>query len=102
MKRPWAIPLAATLLGCALVSRANAEDCKVDGWRHYEDPLGIIAIDGSTTCECGRVHIRAYDGDRFIGADTAFVEGYKFSARIPQAPMPSQMKIKTTVEARPC
>jgi hypothetical protein len=102
MLRSSAILLAATLLASVVTSGAKADDCEVDAWRHYADLAGGISIEGSTTCQCGRVYLRAYDGERFIGADSASVRGYTFRAWIRDVPKPSDLNIKATVESSPC
>lgn len=103
MKRLCAIPLATAFFACALVvSAANAEDCIVHSWKPSHHIAGGVWVDGRTTCECGRVHIRLFDGDSFIGGALTEVRYYTFKAWIKGAHMTSQMTIKATVDTEWC
>ena len=100
--------IVAACVSVGSVTAATAEEeCKVEGLRHsLHKNNHYLEIQGSITCRCAKVIIRAYDGDKFIGTSTfpAFAEGYAFSTFITDlAAEPSAaLNFKTDVTPMTC
>jgi hypothetical protein len=92
----------ACLISSGLIAGASADECKIEGLRHYFVGT-VLIIDGSTSCKCGRVTIRAFKGDKFVGADTtAFTKGYAFMGMIDQVPISPNLSFKTSIREETC
>ena len=57
--------------------------CEIDEFRHLHDlESGYLTIEGTATCETGRLVLRAYAGlgdkKKLIGVARARIEGYVF------------------------
>ena len=83
MKRKGWIVLASVLVGwlwCAPAWTCDDQGgkCKVEDWRWYSSSAGILMIEGSTTCDKGRIRFRLYEGTgdkrKFIGVDSGSIE----------------------------
>lgn len=92
---------------CLLTSGALACDdhvgaCEIEDWRHdYVSVMQALRIEGVATCDAGRVRLRLYDGEgdarKFLGVETAFIEGHIFTAIKLQAPKPKALSIKYSI-----
>ena len=65
----------------------DAGKCSVEDWRYtYTAGLLVLTIEGSATCETGRIRVRAYDTSdgtsKFMGVAQTAIEGYIFSATV--------------------
>ena len=97
----------ALLSGLAVgaVGPAQADECSIEDWRFRHSAGRTLWIEGATTCEKGRIRIRAYDnsGDAldFIGVAEGVVEGYIFEAYINDvSEKPESVDIKYSIEVR--
>ena len=76
----------------------------VEDWRWYEAISGMIKIEGSATCDKGRIRIRAYDkegdGQQFLGTAQGLVRGHAFSATILDVVKPDSLAIRYSIEPR--
>ena len=61
---------------------AAGEGCAVTDWTAAESSIGGVKLSGAASCKAGLVTIRLYDGDRFVGAGQAVIEGFAFQAYI--------------------
>ena len=104
----FALAMVALMLATwAVPARA---DCQIEDWRWNYDFPGLVAnkgftsslaINGTTTCEEGRITIRAYDGEQFIGATSTLIRGYVFDVLITNVhESPRSLKIKHTIKQR--
>ena len=64
----------------------------------------MVTIEGSTTCEKGRISIRAYDtsdgSSKFMGVANSTVNGYIFKALVTAIyEKPASMEIKHSIES---
>ena len=108
MRRVDRLTALALLSGLAVgaTGSAHANECSVEDWRYnHVASLQNVRIEGSTTCEKGRIRIRAYDtsGDspKFLGVATGVVQGYIFETYVEDIPEnPESMEIKYSIEVR--
>ena len=80
----------------------SAGACQIEDWR-WSYPTGRwILVEGTTTCETGKIIIRAYDeSGEFVGTGTDYFEGYAFKAYIDDVPRaPQSLAIKHTIKLR--
>lgn len=78
----------------------HAGKCKLDAWRaRYVESMGTIFLDGSATCDRGRVIIRMYDGDKFLGVLSRHIEGHAFRGTADVAAF-TDLKIKYSIDPR--
>jgi hypothetical protein len=75
-----------------------AENCKVEDWR-FENRSSFISIEGTTTCASGQIFVRAYEGDKYLGNATAYIQGYTFTALITGARAKPLNQIRDRVNA---
>ena len=81
---------------------AVANSCKVEDWK-WSTPLpNILQIEGVATCEAGQIILRLYEGEggKFLGVDTAYIEGYAFQSIATGIPRPSALYIKYVIKGR--
>lgn len=79
-----------------------ADSCKVKDWK-WSTPLpGALKIEGVATCESGQIILRLYEGKggKFLGVDTAYIEGYAFRSLSTGIPKPSALHIKYVIKGR--
>ena len=99
--RATVIALAAGFLAS---SPALAEECKIEDWKaDYQSMMKALTIEGVTTCKTGRMQLRLYDGEgdtrKFVGVETAFIEGHIFETIIMPTEKPNALSLKYTIEA---
>ena len=96
--------LTMAMAACTLAAgAASAEECAVEDWRHsYIAVMQALTVEGVTTCKAGTIQLRLYDGEgearRFIGVETAYIEGYIFEAILLQAEKPEALSIKYNID----
>ena len=89
--------------GGALACDDHVGTCKVEDWKPtYTGMMKALQIDGVATCDKGEIRLRLYDGEgegrKFIGVETAYIEGHIFTAiKIPVA-RPRALSIKYSIE----
>jgi len=93
-------------LAAGAVGSAQADECTVEDWRYnHVASLQKVKVEGSATCEKGRISIRAYDGSGdaqvFMGVASGVVRGYIFETYLDDIPEnPESMSIKYSIEVR--
>ena len=64
--------------------------------------MQAVTIDGVATCDAGKVRLRLYDGvgdtRKFIGVETAYIEGHIFKAILLQVERPKALAIKYSIQ----
>ena len=74
--------------------------CELDAWRaRYAESMGTIFLDGSATCDRGRIIIRMYDGDKFLGVLSRHINGHAFRGTADVAAY-SDLRIKYSIDPR--
>ena len=71
--------------------------CKLEAWRANKAGSSMLMIDGSATCDKGSATIRLYDGDKFLGVATGFVEGHALQAVATGIPAYQALGIKYSI-----
>lgn len=61
---------------------AAREACAVTDWSAANSSIGAVKMTGAASCKTGLATIRLYDGDRFVGAEQAVIEGFAFQAYV--------------------
>lgn len=102
--RGIALAVAALLAsGSALACDDHTGKCEIEDWKHtYTGMMKALQIDGVATCDKGRLRLRLYDGQgdarKFVGVETAFIEGHIFTAIKLQVEKPRALSIKYSIE----
>ena len=80
----------------------SAGACQIEDWSWSYSRALILTLEGTTTCETGKIIIRAYDeSGEFVGTGTDYFEGYAFRAYIDDVPRaPQSLAIKHTIKLR--
>ncbi len=77
-------------------------DCKVEDWRWYAPMENMLMIEGSTTCDKGRIRLRLYEGTednrKFLAVDSGFIRGHTFKALISNIKKPKSPSIKYSIK----
>ena len=80
----------------------SADACQIEDWRgRYMELLKALYIEGTTTCETGKITIRAYDGNgEFVGTGRDFIEDYVFTIGPIMGILqkPHSLEIKSTIK----
>ena len=105
MKR-IALVAVALLVGTetAIACDDHVGKCEIEDWNHtYTGTMEALQIDGVATCDEGKVRLRLYDGEgdarKFLGVETAYIEGHIFKAiKLPVA-KPKALAIKYSIQA---
>ncbi len=83
----------------------SEDACQIEDWRgHYMELLKAVSIEGTTTCETGKITIRAYDGNgEFIGVGKDFIEDHVFTIGPIMGILqkPRSLDIKSTIKRNP-
>ena len=81
-------------------TRPQRQSCQIEDWRWSYKRFKAVTVNGTSTCEEGKITIRAYDENgRFIGADYNAVRGYSFTMTFFNIPVsPRSLKIKYTIK----
>ena len=92
---------SAVLFTCSIFSALLLAEsqCVLEDWRYHHEPiLHLLTIEGATSCATGTIHIRVYEGEKFIGVATGFIEGFTFVADVMQVKQnPEKLSIKYTI-----
>ena len=104
MKKLTLAALALCLVpGIALACDDHIGKCEIEDWKHaYSGSLEALYIDGVATCDEGKIRLRFYDGEgkarKFIGVDTAYIEGHIFQATKFRVSKPRVLSIKYSID----
>ena len=76
--------------------------CQIEDWRwQYVEFYKVVSIEGTATCETGKITIRAYDGNgEFVGTGWGFIEGHVFTITpiMDILRKPRSLNIKSTID----
>ncbi len=92
--------------GVAVACDDHNGPCKIEDWRSmYHPSLQIVVIEGTTTCDTGRVTLRVYDEARdespFVGIAETFITGHTFQASIMSVgKKPASVSFKANIEGQ--
>ena len=94
---------AALASGGALACDDHVGKCEIEDWRaDYTAVARALTIDGVATCNAGTVRLRLYDGEgdsrKFLGVETAYIEGHIFTAIRLGAEKPRALSIRYSIE----
>lgn len=76
--------------------------CTLDAWRSsHIASLSAVKIEGSATCNEGRVNIRLFDEGKFLGVADGYIEGHVLQVYADDMPTkPKALTIKYSIEPR--
>jgi hypothetical protein len=82
------------------VTGDSKDGCKIEDWS-YTEKADNIYINGSTSCEKGKLTYRLYDGKthKFIASNFTYIEGFAFQSYT-DGVVPSSLEIKYTIDIR--
>lgn len=93
-----AIPMC---LGSALACDDHVGTCEIEDWR-WQNAMGMLSIEASTTCDTGMAHIRLYEDSgsepRFLGVAQGFIQGHVLSAFATDIDKPKSLSIKYSID----
>ena len=82
-----ALGVFVCLVSAPLVASAQdrSGECELEDWRYWHsDVMSSLAVEGSVTCESGKIVLRLYGGTEenktFLGVADAYIDGYAFTA----------------------
>ena len=77
-------------------------DCKIDAWKFEKTSSQYITIDGTTSCNRGKLVLKVYDGDssQYIGNDTTYINNGIFKSLIRTSLNPNKIKVNFTIIKR--
>ena len=98
-----ALAVGAFSAGTALACDDHHGVCEIEDWAYtYTGMMEALQIDGVATCDTGRIRLRLYDGEgdakKFVGVESAFIEGHIFTAIKLQVAKPTALSIKYSIE----
>ena len=93
-----AVPLS---IGSALVCDDHLGTCEIEDWR-WQNAMGMLSIEASTTCDSGLAQIRLYDNGgaepRFLGIAQGFIQGHALTAFATDIDRPKSLSIKYSID----
>jgi ABC-type transport system involved in Fe-S cluster assembly fused permease/ATPase subunit len=77
-------------------------DCKIEAWKFQKTSSNYITVDGTTTCNNGKLVLKIYDGDSkdYIGNDTTYINNGTFKSLIRTSVNPNSLEVKFTIIER--
>lgn len=106
MRKLFPLLTAVTLLWptAAHACDDHVGKCEIEDWKHtYTPMMRALLIDGVTTCNKGEIKLRLYDGEgearKFVGVETAYIEGHIFKALLIPVAKPMALAIKYSIDA---
>ena len=88
-------------LGSALACDDHVGTCEIEDWR-WQNAMGMLSIEASTTCDTGMAHIRLYEDSgsepRFLGVAQGFIQGHVLSAFATDIDKPKSLSIKYSID----
>jgi len=67
--------------------------CKIEDWKWRKSSPGTLILEGVTSCNEGRIHVRLYRGTSFLGISRGYVRGHTF--KLLAENMPTNLKTLT-------
>ena len=88
--------------GAALACDDHHGVCEIEDWTYtYTGMMEVLQIDGVATCDAGEIRLRLCNGKgddrKFLGIESAFIEGHTFQAIKLQIPKPTDLSIKYSI-----
>ena len=99
--------LTLTLVLAAFGISAGADwSCEIEDWRYRYDATQTLWIEGTTTCQEGKLLLRAYDSrgekPKFLGVGDGYIQGHVFKLYIDDVETePSALEIRAIIYRRP-
>jgi len=77
-------------------------DCKIEAWKFHKTSSNYITVDGTTTCDNGKLVLKIYDGNtqNYIGNDTTYIKNGTFKSLIRTSVNPNSLEVKFTIIER--
>lgn len=96
-----AFAIVPLCLGSALACDDHIGTCEIEDWR-WQNAMGMLSIESSTTCNSGLAHIRLYeDGgseSRFLGVAQGLIQGHAMTAFATDIDRPESLSIKYSID----
>ena len=96
-----ALAIIPLWLGPALACDDHVGTCEIEDWR-WQNAMGMLTIEASTTCNSGMAHIRLYEDSgteaRFLGIAQGFIQGHVLSAFATDIDKPKSLSIKYSID----
>lgn len=73
----------------------DEEICAVKQWNWVTWGTTSIQIQGLATCNTGRILVKAFEGDKYLGSGEGRIEGNAFTVYIDRRPKGSSLRIET-------
>ena len=88
-------------MGSALACDDHVGTCEIEDWR-WQNVMGMLSIEASTTCDTGMAHIRLYEDSgaepRFLGVAQGFIQGHALTALATDIDKPQSLSIKYSID----
>ena len=96
-----ALTVVPLCLGSALACDDHVGTCEIEDWR-WQNAMGMLSIEASTTCDSGLAHIRLYDDggteQRFLGVAQGFIQGHALTAIATDIDKPQSLSIRYSID----
>ena len=96
------LDIVTPCVSSALACDDHIGTCEIEDWR-WQNAMGMLSIEGSTTCDSGLAHIRLYDegGDepRFLGVAQGLIQGHALTAFATDIDKPQSLSIKYSIDS---
>ena len=103
------IPAFAAAAALAWAVQAGACDdhvgtCEIEAWRWYAPIPGMLAIEGSVSCDSGMASIRLFEQaggeQKFLGTATGIIDGHVLEAIATNIDEPDELVIRYSIDPR--
>ena len=105
MMRHIALAAVALLVGTgtAIACDDHVGKCEIEDWKAtHTGMMEALQIDGVATCDQGKIMLRLYDGEgdarKFLGVETAYIEGHIFQAIKLRVAKPKALSIRYSIQ----
>ena len=90
--------MRTALLLIATIAPAMATECKVENWKYSAAGGGgsWTYIEGTSNCPTGTIHLRIFEGEKFLGVNRGHIDGFAFKSSI-QMKAPKTMRIQYVI-----
>ena len=86
-------------VGTALACDDHVGKCELEAWRSYRTG-DYVTIEGSATCDAGRITVRLYDGTKFLGIADGGVRAHAAEAIASDVGAYESLSIKYSIQPR--
>ena len=91
--------LVAGAMGVASACDDHVGKCELEAWKSYRTG-DYVTIEGSATCDAGRITVRLYDGTKFLGIANGRVRAHAAEAIASNVGAYESLSIKYSIELR--